>query len=649
MSSQNRQLAAILFTDIVGYTALMQKDEGNAVSMVRRYIEVLQRAVPGHGGEVLNDYGDGSLCTFSSATQAVKCAIFMQQQLMLEPGVPLRIGLHIGEIFFEGGKVMGDGVNVASRIQSMGQANAILYSKEIFDKIRNQPEFKSVSLGFFEFKNVGEPMEVFALANEGLTVPLKKQMEGKLKSRTPESGVTKKQKWAMILFFCLIVIASLFAYRQYFHRSVAGKEKTIAVLPFKNNSAEKEQNQPFCVGVVLELQKKLAWIGGLIPIDPQSVEKYRDTKMSIADIASELGGIRYILQGTVQRDKNKVKVFASLVDAEDGKELWSDDYPGDVEDIFTLQENIAQKIAEELKIKISPQESERIARIPTKSTAAFDAYNEAMTSYSDLVSAIHPLYWDSLESNGPLYAKYLKTLALCDQVIKIDPAMAEAYILKGKIFYYNYSNWSSQPLKYELLLDTVALWTNKGLEIDKTAIDGYVMISKYYEGKSFFIKENSKSGVSISNDSAFIYLEKAFAINANNFDVNWELGNYYKFRDPEKSIRFLKKAIRLNPLSFWTPVVYRDLAFPYHTICDFNKAEFYYKKALEISKNSVYQSETFHWLTNLYLHWGKADSVYKYSEQWLKVDKNALYQMAEADCNLKNDCEKAAEKYQELW
>src|SRR6476646_9876681 len=147
MQDQQRHLAAILFTDIVGYTAMMQQDESGAVALVKHYLEVLKKEVANHSGVVLNDYGDGSLCTFTSATRALTCAVAMQQQLQSDPKVPLRIGLHIGELFFEDGKVFGDGVNVASRIQSLGQANTILFSKEIFDKIRNQPGFKAVSLG----------------------------------------------------------------------------------------------------------------------------------------------------------------------------------------------------------------------------------------------------------------------------------------------------------------------------------------------------------------------------------------------------------------------------------------------------------------------------------------------------------------------
>ena len=181
MQEQNRQLAAILFTDIVGYTAMMQKDEQNALAVTRHFIATLKQSAETFHGRILNDYGDGSLCCFPSATEAVKAAVQIQQQLQQEPKVPLRIGIHVGELFFEENKVMGDSVNVASRIQSLACANSILFSKEVFDKLKNQPEYKSVSLGKFEFKNVDEPLEIFALANEGLIVPRKEDMSGNLK------------------------------------------------------------------------------------------------------------------------------------------------------------------------------------------------------------------------------------------------------------------------------------------------------------------------------------------------------------------------------------------------------------------------------------------------------------------------------------
>src|SRR6476620_8419686 len=178
MQEQNRQLAAILFTDIVGYTTMMQKDEQNALAVTRHFVVVLKQSAEAYHGKILNDYGDGSLCCFPSSTEAVKAAVQVQQELQQEPKVPLHIGIHVGELFFEENKVMGDSVNVASRIQSLACANSILFSKEVFDKLKKQPECKSVSLRKFEFKNVDEPLEIFALAREGLIVPKREQLTG---------------------------------------------------------------------------------------------------------------------------------------------------------------------------------------------------------------------------------------------------------------------------------------------------------------------------------------------------------------------------------------------------------------------------------------------------------------------------------------
>ena len=188
---QQRRLAAILFTDIEGYTAIMQQDESRAITIVKKYQSILRKTSGIHYGEILNDYGDGNLCIFSSAAEAIQCALEIQQQLSLKPFVPLRIGLHIGEILFEDGKIFGDGVNVASRIQSLGQANTILFSEEIQDKIKNVPALRSKFIGSFEFKNVEKPIGVYALTNEGLIIPEAKNMKGKLK---------KKQSWIRTLF-----------------------------------------------------------------------------------------------------------------------------------------------------------------------------------------------------------------------------------------------------------------------------------------------------------------------------------------------------------------------------------------------------------------------------------------------------------------
>ena len=210
----SHQLAAILFTDIVSYTATMQHDEEQARVIIKRHNSVLERIVPAHHGEVVNYYGDGSLCIFSSATDAVNCSLEVQKELKTEPVVPLRIGLHIGEVFFEDAKALGDGVNVASRVQSLGQENTILVSEEVHDKIKNNGSITATSLGHFDFKNVGKSIEVFALTNEGLFVPKRKKMEGKLKKKNMQ-----RRNIIVAISFIIIVVADFFIHKNFYAKN----------------------------------------------------------------------------------------------------------------------------------------------------------------------------------------------------------------------------------------------------------------------------------------------------------------------------------------------------------------------------------------------------------------------------------------------
>jgi adenylate cyclase len=254
--SQTRQLAAIMFTDIVGYTAMMQTDEQKAVAVIKHYNTTLEKLVNQFNGQVLNYYGDGSLCIFQSATDAANCSLAVQTDLKKEPVVPLRIGLHIGEVFFEDAKALGDGVNVASRVQSLGQANTILISEEFHNKIKNNTSITTASLGHFNFKNVDRPMEVFALANEGLSVPQRKSLEGKLKEKK-----TFKRNIIAIVSIIALLAAGFFIYKNFIAKnsSAGPKDKSIAVLPFTDMSPAKDQEY-FSDGLSEELITALAKI-----------------------------------------------------------------------------------------------------------------------------------------------------------------------------------------------------------------------------------------------------------------------------------------------------------------------------------------------------------------------------------------------------
>lgn len=184
---QARKLAAILFADIVGYTGLMQRDEHHASALLRHFQQQLEEKVAAHNGRIVNFYGDGCLCTFQIPLDAVRCGMALQQTFTGDLKLPVRIGVHSGTVTMEGDKIFGDSVNITSRIESMGVPGAILLSKKVRDEVKNNPDLRMQSLGLFEFKNVEEPVEVFALANEGFIVPKKHAQHSRLKTNASKN------------------------------------------------------------------------------------------------------------------------------------------------------------------------------------------------------------------------------------------------------------------------------------------------------------------------------------------------------------------------------------------------------------------------------------------------------------------------------
>ena len=204
--SQSRQLAAIMFTDIVGYTAMMGNDEQKAFELLKKNRELQKPIIEEFNGRFIKELGDGVLASFPTVSDAVNAAMKIQQACSASKELSLGIGIHEGEIIFENNDIYGDAVNIASRIQTLGIPGSILFSKKVTDEIKNKAEFHTVSLGSFEFKNVNESIEVFALANDGFPVPKRSMMEGKLKKKTGQ----KIKVFAAILLTVIVVAAFFF-------------------------------------------------------------------------------------------------------------------------------------------------------------------------------------------------------------------------------------------------------------------------------------------------------------------------------------------------------------------------------------------------------------------------------------------------------
>ncbi len=176
-----RQLVAIMFTDIQGYTAIMQHDEGLAIKIRERHRKIFNSTTEKFNGKILQYFGDGTLSTFQSAIDAVKCAMEMQLAFQKEPVIPVRIGIHLGDIVITDEEIIGDGVNVAARIESLAVAGSVFISDKVYDEIKNHSSIEAQSLKTFEFKNVDKPIEVFAVSNRGLVVPKLEEISGKTK------------------------------------------------------------------------------------------------------------------------------------------------------------------------------------------------------------------------------------------------------------------------------------------------------------------------------------------------------------------------------------------------------------------------------------------------------------------------------------
>jgi len=578
--SQARQLAAIMFTDIVGYTAMMQADEQKAVAVIKHYNSTLEKLVRQYNGQVLNYYGDGSLCIFPSATDATNCSLAVQKELKNDPGVPLRIGLHIGEVFFEDAKALGDGVNVASRVQSLGQENNILVSGEFYDKIKNNSSITSVSLGQFEFKNVGKPLEVFALTNEGLSVPRRSKMEGKLRKK---SG--KKQFIVAASLIILLCAAGFFIYKTFF----AGKaepgsnNQSIAVLPFLDMSEAKDQEY-FSDGMSEELLNLLSKIQGLKVISRTSSFSFKGKILDVRKIGENLG-VTNILEGSVRKSGNKIRITAQLIKVSDGVHQWSETYDRELKDVFALQDEISKMIVDILKIKLSDKQASRLAGSFTKNTEAYEDYLKGR------------YHWNTRTDEG-----IKKAIGYFEDAIKKDSNYAAAYsgladtyltLYDYELMSFDESTSKAKEAAHRALKinENLAEAHNSLAHIDlhewkwKSAEDGFrkaiALDQSYVLAHHWFALCLTAIG---KTNEAVTQMEKARELDPLSTRINADLGMAYLSAGRyDEAIAQEKKTLELNPRSAGARWI-RGMA--YQQKKSFDQAIKDYQDALELSHNN---------------------------------------------------------------
>lgn len=416
-----RMLAAIMFTDMVGYTALMQENERQAKILRDKHRSALERFVLEHRGQILQYYGDGTLSIFGSAIEAAICAAKIQQELQTEPKVPLRIGIHAGDVVYDDEGVYGDGVNIAARIENIAIPGSVLVSDKINDELKNQSEISTVFLGRYNLKNVKAPVRIYALKSNGLVIPSHQQLEGR----------------------------------------TANADHSIAVLPFINLSAEKD-NEYFSDGITEELLNALAKVDGLLVTSRTSSFAFKGKNIDIREIGRQLG-VKTLLEGSVRKYGNRVRVTAQLINSEDGYHKWSETFDRNLEDIFAVQDELAHSIVDQLKKTIVLKKpAESLVKVPTENIEAYNLYLKGLYNWNK---------W------SPEYVS--KAIKFFEDAIALTPDFSIAYVRLSACYVFL---GALGALPYKEAYSKAKEFAEKSYELDNSTLDSQLALGmvKYF-------------------------------------------------------------------------------------------------------------------------------------------------------------------------
>ncbi|MEO8569456.1 MAG: adenylate/guanylate cyclase domain-containing protein, partial [Ginsengibacter sp.] len=517
----SRQLAAIMFTDIEGYSAIMQMDEQKAIMLKDRHRIVVENEHKKFNGNIIHYYGDGSLSIFTSAVQAVQCAIKMQLKFCQSPNVPVRIGLHMGDIVLNDGNVFGDGVNLASRIESLGVAGSVLISDKVNDELHNQPGFKTLSMGTYNLKNIEREVEVFALNHEGLVKPIRNSLRGK-------TGEKKMNA-----------------------REFSIPKKSIAVLPFLNLSNDEGQ-EFFSDGVAEEIINSLAHLKDLKVAGRTSSFQFKNTKADLREIGEKLG-VSNVLEGSVRKQGNLLRVTAQLIDVKDGYHLWSERYDSKMDDIFAIQDEIALAITEKLKVTLLEKDRERIIKSYTQNHEAYELYLKGR------------FY---LNRRG---VSIILGIECFQKAIEIDPDFALPHV--------GFSDANLLMATYGLAPPKIVLpkakqSAERAIELDPSLCEPYCSLGYYYTCFEWNWAEAKKNFLtSIELNPQYVDVHYRYGWNF----LSWVEGSF------EEALKHGEIAIKLEPLS---SICYGTYSLILHTARKFSEALGICQTGIDLDANS---------------------------------------------------------------
>ena len=394
----NRKLAAILAADVVGYSRLMGADEAGTLGALKRHREaIFDPAVAAHNGRIVKLIGDGTIVEFGSVVDAVNCALSVQRsgaaspdETARQPSIVLRIGINLGDVIIESDDIYGDGVNIAARLEPLAEPGGICVSSIVNESVGNRIDVRFQDGGDVSVKNIDRPIRVWKWHPSKLDAAVRSN------ATDPTPSV---------------------------------EAPSIAVLPFANMSGDPEQEY-FSDGISEDVITDLSKIAGLMVIARNSSFTYKGRSVDIREVGRELG-VRSVLEGSIRRAGNRVRITAQLIDATNGAHLWADRYDRDLTDIFAVQDDVTRRIVDALKVTLSPAEKVRLADSGTPNIDAYDCYLRGRE-----LLALNPKNRERFEQSTKLFMRALE----------LDPGYSQAYASLSLAYNLDYQNrWSDDP------------------------------------------------------------------------------------------------------------------------------------------------------------------------------------------------------------
>jgi len=523
-----RRLAAILVADVVDYSRLMGKDETGTLTELRRHrSELFQPMAAQHNGRIVKLMGDGILMEFSSVVEAATFAVDVQTEMLQrnadiaeERRMAFRIGINLGDIVIEEEDIYGDGVNVAARLETLAEPGGICVSRSAYDQVRDKLDLSFKDVGEVEVKNISRPVQVFHIQID--------ERAAALASTVKTTETASRPNWKPIYAFIAVLVPIFVAglvWWQYGAPSrgsptaenavVSPRERpAIAVLPFTNLGGDPDQEY-FADGITEDLITDISKVSGLFVIARDSSFAYKNQSVAIADVAVELG-VQYLLEGSVRRAGDQVRINAQLVDANSGGQLWAERYDGALADVFALQDKVTRQIVSALAVTLTPNEEKNLSEAYQVDPFAYDLYLQGQSRVA--------LY--SPQANNEAREFFEKAVALDPTFGRAHAGLALTYAVDATF------GWSEDTA---LAQEQAVKFARSALALNSSDPQVHFSLAQVY-GSQRRIDEGIEEA------------RKAIALDSNFADAYVLMGIFLSYSGkPELGIEAIHKAMQLSP------------------------------------------------------------------------------------------------------